>query len=218
MVGQILAPIAFLLRTFAADDTGNVAAIFTLALLPFVSAVGAAVHFSHANSVKSGLQAAVDATTLMAAKDAANTTIEQVQQKAADYFKAQFKRVDVSDVQVAVNLDGATPPTVKVTGSVQMATDFMGVMGFPTMKIVARAAALATFGNDGCVLALNAQASGAATAQGTPDVALKGCSLYDNSGSNTALTVGGAARITALSVNVFGLLLINGVARATIST
>jgi hypothetical protein len=54
------------------------------------------------------------------------------------------------------------------------------------------------------VLSLNAQASGAVTAQGTPNVALKGCSLYDNSSSNTALKVGGAAQINALSVNVVG--------------
>jgi hypothetical protein len=47
-------------------------------------------------------------------------------------------------------------------------------------------------------------ASGATAGQGSTSVVLNGCSLYDNSDSTTALTVGGSAQITALSVGVVG--------------
>ena len=63
---------------------------------------------------------------------------------------------------------------------------------------------MATDGADGCILALNSKVSGAVTAQGNSNISLQGCSLYDNSSSNTALKVGGSARISALSVNVVG--------------
>ncbi len=54
------------------------------------------------------------------------------------------------------------------------------------------------------VLSLDRSASGAITGQGSTSVALSGCSLYDNSGSATALTVGGSASISALSIGVVG--------------
>jgi hypothetical protein len=56
----------------------------------------------------------------------------------------------------------------------------------------------------GCVLSLNKTASGAATAQGSTTVKLNGCSLYDNSNNDTALTVGGSATVQADFVGVVG--------------
>jgi hypothetical protein len=63
---------------------------------------------------------------------------------------------------------------------------------------------VSTSDGQGCVLALNKSVSGAATAQGSTTVKLKGCSLYDNSNSETALTVGGSATIAADFVGVVG--------------
>jgi Flp pilus assembly protein TadG len=53
---------------------GNVAITFALATIPLIGAVGAGYDYSHANSVKADLQAALDSTALMLAKDAATTT------------------------------------------------------------------------------------------------------------------------------------------------
>ena len=58
-------------RRFVSARGGNVAITFALATLPVVGAVGAAVDYSHANSVKAAMQAALDATALMLSKDAA---------------------------------------------------------------------------------------------------------------------------------------------------
>jgi len=46
------------------DESGNVAVIFALALLPVVGLVGASVDYSHGNAVKASMQAAADATAL----------------------------------------------------------------------------------------------------------------------------------------------------------
>ena len=56
----------------------------------------------------------------------------------------------------------------------------------------------------GCVLSLNPSAAGAATAHGSTKVNLNGCSLYDNSSNDTALTVGGSASVHADFVGVVG--------------
>jgi hypothetical protein len=48
----------------------SVAPIFALAIIPVLGLAGAAVDYSRANSIKVGLQAAIDATALAMAKTA----------------------------------------------------------------------------------------------------------------------------------------------------
>jgi Flp pilus assembly protein TadG len=52
-------------RAFRTAERGNVAVTFTLALIPIMGFLGAAVDFSRANAIKAGMQQAVDATALM---------------------------------------------------------------------------------------------------------------------------------------------------------
>jgi Flp pilus assembly protein TadG len=54
--------------TFGRDETGSIALVFGLAILPLLLAVGAAVDYSRAMSLKTKLQSATDAATLAAAK------------------------------------------------------------------------------------------------------------------------------------------------------
>jgi Flp pilus assembly protein TadG len=50
------------LGAFRKANTGNIAITFALATLPVVGSVGFAVDYSHANSVKAAMQAALDST------------------------------------------------------------------------------------------------------------------------------------------------------------
>jgi len=77
-------------------------------------------------------------------------------------------------------------------------------MGVSNLGVKARAVAVVIGDGTACVLSLNKTASGAAIAQGSTTVNLSGCSLYDNSANASALTVGGSARLSALSVGVVG--------------
>ena len=60
-----------LLRRFSQSERGNIVIIFALAVIPVIGLVGAAVDYSRANSARTAMQAAIDATALMLSKDAA---------------------------------------------------------------------------------------------------------------------------------------------------
>src|ERR1041384_1699381 len=72
------------------DQSGNVAAIFALALVPAVGLIGAAVDYSRGNATRSSMQAAVDATALNLVRSASSPTSDQLSQKATDSFNALF--------------------------------------------------------------------------------------------------------------------------------
>src|SRR3954468_4685004 len=52
------------LHRFRRDKSGNIAVIFTLTLLPLLSAVGCAVDYTRASQIRSKLQSAADAATV----------------------------------------------------------------------------------------------------------------------------------------------------------
>ncbi len=191
------------LARFGQDRSANVAPIFALALVPVVALTGSAVDYSRATAIKSAMQAAADATALNLVQNAASIPSGDVSGTAATIFQASFTRPDAKELSVSAQSTSAGVVTVTATAS--MATDFMGVLGRSNVTMGSRAVAMKTPGDGlGCVLALDKYASGAITAQGSTTVNLNGCSMYDNSSSASALTVGGSASITALSVGVVG--------------
>ena len=185
------------------DESGNVVIIFALAIVPVMGLVGAAVDYSHGNSVRTAMQAAADATALSVGKAANKLTSTQLTQQATSSFNALFTRPEAQAIQVSAQWSASDKSTtVTVTGSIK--TDFMGLMGYSNLNLAARSVAIAIFDGSACVLALNKKAAGTTTAQGTTNVNLKGCSLYDNSSNPAAITVGGSAKINALSVGTVG--------------
>jgi len=191
---------------FFADQRGGVAPIFALGLVPMIGMAGAAIDYSRANAARTAMQATLDSAALMVAKEAQTIPPAQVNSVAANYFNAAFDRPDVQSLQVTASIgngpNGGTTVTASATGSVS--TTFMHVLGRSSMAVAARASV--TNANDGlgCVLSLNRTVAGAATAQGSTTVKLNGCSLYDNSNNDTALTVGGSATLQADFVGVVG--------------
>jgi len=176
-----------------------------LGAFPLLGAVGSAVDYSRASSARAAMQGALDATAIMLAKETQQHLDGQPGQNASAYFNANFARPEVQDVQVtaaASYVAGGTSLNLSATGSIK--TAFMSLMGFSTLSISVNSGVVATADGLGCVLSLDPNVSGATAGQGSTSVTLKGCSLYDNSQNQTALTVGGSARITALSVGVVG--------------
>ena len=92
------------LAAFRSANTGNVAITFALATLPLVGTVGFAVDYSHANSVKAAMQAALDSTALMLSKDAATLSNTDLQTKAKSYFNALFTRPEATNVAITASL------------------------------------------------------------------------------------------------------------------
>src|SRR5882757_3558149 len=89
-----------LVRGLRTANGANVTVTFALATIPMVGFVGAAVDYSHANSVKTAMQAASDSTALMLSKTAATLTTAQVQTQGTSYFSALFTRPEATGLLV----------------------------------------------------------------------------------------------------------------------
>ncbi len=63
---------------FFKDRRGGVAPMFAIAVVPIFGLVGASVDYSRANSVRTGMQSAIDATALAMAKLAPTLTEAQL--------------------------------------------------------------------------------------------------------------------------------------------
>ena len=124
-------------QRFRSARGGNVAITFAICLIPMVGAVGAAVDYSHANSVKAAMQAALDSTALMLAKQAPTMTEGQLQASANDYFKAVFTRPEVKGVAVTAQLSSSDGYALTVDGSGVIYPNFLGIMGTSQLNITA---------------------------------------------------------------------------------
>ena len=123
-----------LLRRFKRDRRGNVAITFALATLPIIAFAGAAVDYSTANAARADLQAALDSTALMLARYAPSHTEAETQSKASAYFKAIFNAPQVTNVSLTATYT-TSPTKIVVSGSAEVPTTLMGVMGFDYLPI-----------------------------------------------------------------------------------
>jgi len=125
-----------IVRVFARTRGGNVALIFALAVIPIVGLVGAAIDYSRANSARTAMQTALDATALMLSKEASTLTQAQLNQKATDYFTANYHRADAINIQVTPQYS-ATGQSLTLTGSAQIDATVARVLGQKQLPISA---------------------------------------------------------------------------------
>jgi Flp pilus assembly protein TadG len=120
---------------FWQDRRGGVAPMFAIAVIPVIGLTGAAIDYSRANSVRTGMQAAVDATALYLAKLAPGLTQSQLQQKATDYFNAMFSHPEAKSLVITPTYTSGSGSqlTIAVSGSVD--ATFMKIMGYNNIPI-----------------------------------------------------------------------------------
>lgn len=123
------------LSRFWKDRRASVAPMFAIAVIPVLGLTGAAIDYSRANSVRTGMQAAIDATALAMAKLAPGLTQSQLQQKTTDYFNAMFSHPEAKNLVITPTYTtaGGSQLTVAVSGSVD--ATFMKIMGFNSINI-----------------------------------------------------------------------------------
>ena len=137
MAKSVRSSIRSTLAKFGRSDHGNIAVIFAIALVPLIGFLGAAVDFSRVNNARSAMQAALNSTALMVSKDAAagNLTAAQITQEAQNFFNAMYQHPETSNVSLAATYSNNNGnPTMVLTASGSMATDFMKVVGTPSMS------------------------------------------------------------------------------------
>jgi Flp pilus assembly protein TadG len=126
-------------RHLGASRDGNVAVMFALALLPVFAFIGAAIDYSRVNTARSAMQSALDSTALMLSRDLSQGTITttQVSTTAQNYFSALYTNKEASSISVSATYTAATTgkgPTVAVNGSASIPTDFMNLVGLPSVN------------------------------------------------------------------------------------
>jgi len=133
-----------LLRRFLRNRDAGVAPMLALAALPLFGFVGAAIDFSRAASVRTSMQGALDATTLMLSKDAQTLTTADLIQKANDDFKAQFNRPEASGVQISTQFSQPQQGnfSLKVTASTSVNTVFSKLLGQSSINLSASSTVL----------------------------------------------------------------------------
>ena len=121
---------------FARARGGNVAAIFAIACIPVIATMGVAVDYTRGSQAGSSMQDALDAATLALSRrsDLATMTATQIQQFADDYFNANFHNSEIKDLALSASYT-STGPSVTISASGKLPTDFMGVLGKQYMPI-----------------------------------------------------------------------------------
>jgi Flp pilus assembly protein TadG len=127
-----------LLSKFGRSNSGNIAIMFGILIVPVLSFVGASIDYTRANAARTSMQAALDSTALMLSKDLSDGTItaSQINTKAQAYFTALFNNPDAKSATVTATYTASTSQgsTIVMNGTGYILTDFMKVAGFPNLN------------------------------------------------------------------------------------
>jgi Flp pilus assembly protein TadG len=107
-------------QSFCNSQRGNVAPIFALAIIPMVGLTGMAVDYSRANSLRTAIQAALDATALAMAKSASTLSPTDLRDKSDAYFKALVNHPEatIDPIQATYSSNNGTQLVLTATGHV----------------------------------------------------------------------------------------------------
>lgn len=141
-----------MLARFLKDRRGGVAPLLALSAIPLLGAVGMAVDYTRASATRTAFQAALDSTALMLSKSAASLSSADLQTTANNYFNAIFTRNDAHNIVLNASYSGAGGSKVALTGTAQVTTNFLGVLGLHQIGI--DAATTSTWGNTRLRIAL----------------------------------------------------------------
>jgi Flp pilus assembly protein TadG len=122
---------SMLLRRFLRNRDASAAPMLALAALPLLAFVGAAVDYTRAASVRTSMQAALDAAALMLSKDAQTLEPTTLNQKAIADFNALFVRPEAYDVQVTPQFSQPAQGNfvLKITATAKVNTLFANLLG-----------------------------------------------------------------------------------------
>jgi len=198
-----------LLARFRRDESGHYLVIGALVMPMLVGLVGLATDIGLWSYTHQTMQGAADSSAVTAATAYAANNDDNLANEANAVASSYGFRNGSGGTTVTVN----RPPVSGAHTSMQNAVEviitqpenryFSAIISSQPVVVSARAVAAGN-GGQACVLALNGSASGAISAQGSTNAVLNGCSLFANSYNGTALTDGGNATISALSVGVVG--------------
>src|SRR4051812_4593002 len=186
MFADIRISLKSLLAKFRSNCAGTIAPIFALAMLPVMTAVGAAVDYSSANKIRSSMQVALDTAMLAGAKDGSSNWA----QLALDVFNANLAKQARTGISFATDFSQSGGSVYRGVASASVPTSFLGVVHIASLHVGVTTTAIASEPDNSCILTLDKGQPAshvALTLNGAPIVNLSGCSIR----SNTALDCNG---------------------------
>jgi len=175
-----------LLTEFRSNCAGAIAPIFALAMLPVMTAVGAAVDYSSANKIRSSMQVALDSAMLAGAKDGSSNW----SQVALNVFTANVAKQAGAGISFSTSFSQSSGSVYQGAVSASVPTAFLGLVHISSLHIGVTTTAIASEPDNSCVLTLDKGQPAshvALTLNGAPIINLSGCSIR----SNTALNCNG---------------------------
>jgi Flp pilus assembly protein TadG len=186
MFADIRISLKSLLAEFRRNCAGTIAPIFALAMLPIMTAVGAAVDYSSANKIRSSMQVALDSAMLAGAKDGSSNWAHV----ALDVFSANVAKQASTGIAFATSFSQSQGSVYQGVVSASVPTSFLGVVHISSLHVGVTTTAVASEPDNSCILTLDhgqPASHVALTLNGAPIVNLSGCSIR----SNTALDCNG---------------------------
>jgi len=154
-----------LLARFLKNCRGGVAPLFGLSVLPLMGAVGVAIDYTQVSATRTAFQSALDATSLMMSKSAANQSAADLQAAANNYFNALFTRTNTSNIQITANYSSTGGSKVSLTGTATVTTNFLNLLGLPNNLDIS-ASSKSTWGNSRLRVALVLDNTGSMSSDG----------------------------------------------------
>lgn len=185
---------------FRADRSGNVAVLFSLALLPLMAVAGAAIDFGAIGILRGRMQAAADAGALGAGKELRLAQMGQsgaVTTIAKNYTTAALQ--DASSLLSGVSVNTAlvnNNASIQVTVTASYQPKVLRFLNANAVPLSAQATATSV-GYPICALALDPQASQTIHARTQAQVTAQYCAVQSNSKDPQAIYTQGNAKMTA---------------------
>lgn len=197
-------------------QSGNVAIIFALALLPMIALAGAAIDYRRASTLKTELQAAIDSAVLAGAKGGGDSKLTDIE-IAERYFHANY--IDPSTVVGSLRFQSADG---RLEGQVQatLPTSILGIMNIPEIDVGARAVAkVETEGADVCILLVSETANQSLLANSGAKINAPTCEIHVRSTANPAAIVNAGTSLDVHRICVKGQkVILNGGANPPLET
>jgi Flp pilus assembly protein TadG len=109
--------------------------MFVITLIPTLGMVGAAVDYSRATTARQVLNSAVDSAALMAARDAAKLTDEQLRTRINDWIRANLHGEEANSFGNATVTIDRTARTVNIAANLNVQTSLIRLVGQDTVAI-----------------------------------------------------------------------------------
>ncbi|TPI37345.1 pilus assembly protein [Mesorhizobium sp. B3-1-6] len=193
---------------FWASRRGNFAVATAVAMVPLMLALVGSINLIGTSDDAAQLQNSLDAADLaIGTKYQASMSASDVQQLGQTFFAANMSTADAQEYagSVAAFQAGASGDPrayfISVSSSISRPAFVPGMPAWPATR---SASVKIKPGAQACVLALDQNADGAVSLQGSTNVAMSGCVIAANSDAADAVSRGGSAIVSAGCVSTVG--------------